>query len=247
MMVSHTTAEPAPSRLQVYLLGAIEFDALLRLQRRLVYEVSGDRTSARLILTEHPHAISVGRTGSREHIGFEPSELTARRWPVRWVNRGGGCLLHAPGQIAAYSIVALDRFQFDLAGYLRRLHEVAVEVAASFDVPASTQAGRSGVWSDGRLLIHLGVAVRDWIAYFGLTMNVCPDLEPFRHVRCDSAGDPPMTSLEREKRGAVRMATVRQRLIETFTAQFHWDHVALFHSHPALAATQPGSAAALRV
>src|SRR5437588_11512158 len=90
--------------LQVYLLGTVDFEDMLQCQRRLVYEVSGDRSRAALLLCEHPPLISVGREGSREHIRFEPKDLAAREWPVRWVNRGGGCLLHLPGQLAVYPI-----------------------------------------------------------------------------------------------------------------------------------------------
>lgn len=226
--------DSTPSLLQVYLLGTTELDAMLRLQRRIVYDVAGDRTAAALVITEHHHAITVGRTGSREHIDFEPAELATRGWPVRWVNRGGGCLLHAPGQVSAYSVMALDRFGLDVEGYLQRLSAIALNVVSGFDVSAEVKADRAGVWAQDRLLVHLGVAIRDWIGYFGMTINVGPDLNPFRQVRCSADGDEPMTSLERERRSAVRPAAVRQRLIDCFAEQFLWDRVSLFHSHPAL-------------
>src|SRR5688572_3217932 len=84
--------------LQAYLLGSVDFETALRLQRRLHYEVSGDREQACLILCEHPPIITVGRQGSRAHIFCEPEELRARQWRVRWVNRGGGTWLHLGGQ-----------------------------------------------------------------------------------------------------------------------------------------------------
>ena len=64
------------SPLQVYLLGTVDFDALLRLQRRLHYEISGDRGQAALILCEHPPLITVGRHGSRAHILPSPGAGT---------------------------------------------------------------------------------------------------------------------------------------------------------------------------
>src|SRR5438093_10868911 len=93
--------------LQVYLLGTVDFEALLRFQRRLHYEISGEREAAALILCEHPPLISVGRHGSRAHILLEPPELQVRGWRVRWVNRAGGCWLHQPGQLAAYALLPL--------------------------------------------------------------------------------------------------------------------------------------------
>src|SRR3954469_12857549 len=113
------TPEPAiPEALEAYLLGCVEFEPLLGLQRRLVYEVSGERSRGVLILCELPHQVSVGRDGSRAHILYEPHELWSRGWPVRWVNRGGGCVLHAPGQLQIVHVVALDAIGMDVPAYL---------------------------------------------------------------------------------------------------------------------------------
>src|SRR5438445_6598332 len=91
-LLSNSTS--AESVLQVYMLGLVEFEAALALQRRLVYQVTGDPNTAALILCEHPPLITVGREGSWSHLHCDPGELQIRRWRIRWVNRGGGCLLH---------------------------------------------------------------------------------------------------------------------------------------------------------
>src|SRR5438132_90279 len=83
--------------MRVYLLGQVDFEIALGFQRRLVYEVRGDRDQAALVLCEHPRLLSIGRHGSWAHIQGGMEESRRRRWPVRWVNRGGGCLLHLPG------------------------------------------------------------------------------------------------------------------------------------------------------
>src|SRR5262252_2625833 len=108
------TGGSADIALQAYLLGTVDFDAALALQRQLVYQVGGERDQAALVLCEHPAAITVGRQGSRAHILYEPEELHSLRWRVRWVNRGGGCLLHLPGQLAVYPILPLDRLGLGL-------------------------------------------------------------------------------------------------------------------------------------
>jgi lipoyl(octanoyl) transferase len=236
----------ADHALQVYLLGSVDFEEMLRCQRRVVYEVSGDRSRGVLFLCEHPPHISVGRDGSREHIDFEPADLAARGWPVRWVNRGGGCLLSLPGQLAVYPVLALDRLELSLQEYLDRLHAVLIEVLTGFGVAAAAQPGRAGVWSNDRLISHVGVAVREWVAYFGAAVNVHPDLEPFRRVRCAGPGEPPMTSIARELREPVREATVRQRLIESFARRFGFPRTSLFHHHPALNRPAPSDAVTTR-
>ena len=246
MLAASAAPGPADPALQVYLLGTVDFEAMLRLQRRLVYEVAGDRSRGVLALCEHPPLVSVGREGSRAHIGFEPADLATRGWPVRWVNRGGGCLLHLPGQLAVYPILALDRLGLDLPGYLDRLHAALVDVLTGVDVPAATRPGRAGVFVRDRLIAHVGVSVRDWVAYYGATLNVHPDLAPFRRVHCAGPGEPPMTSVERERRRLTRPPAVRQGLIETFARRFGFARTSLFHAHPALQPQAPTDAAVTR-
>jgi lipoyl(octanoyl) transferase len=231
--------------LQAYLLGSVEFEAALALQRRLAFHIAGERASAALLLCEHPPLITVGRQGSRAHILCEPDELRARQWRVRWVNRGGGCLLPLPGQLAAYPLLPLDRLGLGLQAYLDRLHEVVIAVLDDFSVQGETRPGQPGVWAEGRPIAGCGVAVRDWVSYYGIYLNIAPDLEPFRRLRfAGSVDHGQMTSLARERRGLVRPAHVRQRFLEHFAARFRIDDVALFTDHPALAKRAPSDAVA---
>src|SRR5437764_1498240 len=121
-------ARPTTTALHAYLLGRVPFDALLALQRRLAYEVGGERDRGVLVLCEHPHRITVGREGSRGHVRYEGEELHALGWPLTWVNRGGGVLLHAPGQLAVYPVFALDALGLTLQAYLDRLRGLLADV-----------------------------------------------------------------------------------------------------------------------
>jgi lipoyl(octanoyl) transferase len=221
-----------PRPLAAYLLGGLEFDALLALQRRLVYDVGGDRDMAALVLCDHPTGITVGREGSASHIRPNPDELSARGWPVNWVARGGGALLHVPGQVACYPILPLDALNLTPGRYVAELQAVACDLCREFGVEAVPDATRPGVRANGRRVAHVGIAVRSWVSSFGLIVNVNPDLASFRDVRCD--GDLlPMTSLARESILRVRVPAVRQRLVELIAARFSFDRVSVFHNHPA--------------
>ena len=79
--------------LQAYLLGAVDFEAVLALQRRLVYEIAGDRRRAALVLCEHPPLVTVGRHGSRAHLLCEPEELRELHVVATMV---GGRWVHNP-------------------------------------------------------------------------------------------------------------------------------------------------------
>ncbi len=228
-----TSAVSDETVLQIYLLGVVDFEAALLFQRRLHYEVMGNRQQAALILCEHPPLVTVGREGSHAHILCEPEELQARQWDVRWVNRGGGCVLHVPGQFAIYPILPLDAFGLGLTEYQIQLQTVIQNVLDDFSVKSQTQPHRPGVWVGNRLAAAVGVSVREWVSYFGAYLNVFPDLPSFRLFRwCDDVE--PMTSLVRERRAPVRGSMVRERLIEHFTNQFAFGRTAYFSGHPAL-------------
>jgi lipoyl(octanoyl) transferase len=220
--------------LRAYVLGSVDFEAGLRLQRRCHFEVTGDPTQAVLVLCEHPPLITVGRRGSRAHIRFDPQELQSRQWAVRWVNRGGGCLLHVPGQLAIYSILPLERLRLNIPEYLARLGEVIRDLLDEFSIRSEVRASDGGVWVGARPVAALGVAVSHGVSYFGAYLNVHPCLDPFRMLSWTIGSPEPMTSLERERHGPVRPALVRQRLLEHFGARFGFSRTALFTDHPAL-------------
>lgn len=220
--------------LRAYFLGCVPFDAALALQRRLVFDVSGDRAAA-VVVCEHPPGLTVGREGSRAHIRLSPKELSARGWGVRWVARGGGVMLHLPGQVAVYPILPLAELNLNPAEYACRFTGILADAVAGFGVPFEVSSDRPGVRVRGRPIAHVGLAVRSGVSAFGAVLNVNPDLELVRGVWTD--GDPvPMTSLERESPLRVRIPAVRQQLVERLAAGFGFDRVSVFHTHPALTA-----------
>lgn len=225
-------SEFPPRALAVYLLGRLDTDAQLALQRRLAFDVSGDRATAALVLCEPAAGVTIGREGSAAHVRANPVELAARGWPVQWVARGGGAVPHAPGQVACYPVFALDALGLTAGPYVSELVAVAGDLCREFGVTPEPDHERPGVRVRGRRVAHVGVAVRSAVSTFGLVVNATPDLAPFRAVRCD--GDAlPMTSLARESAHRVRVPGVRQRLVELVAARFGFARVSVFHTHPA--------------
>jgi lipoyl(octanoyl) transferase len=231
--------------LRIYLLGEVDFNRALVLQYALLRQVAADREGICLVLCEHPPIITIGRQGTPGHVDIDRDELCHRGWRLRWVNRGGGCMLHVPGQLAIYPIVPLDRLRIGLQDYLDRLHRILISVLDDFTVIASRRPGTPGVWVERRMVAGVGVAVRDWVSYYGAVLNINPDLSAFRRIHTDHLGDEPMTSLVRERHGPLRPALVRERLLDHFCEAFDCERTALFFNHPLLAraAVGPGLAA----
>ncbi len=189
-----------------------DVESLLLLQRRLVYEVSGDPESAAIVFCDHPRGITLGREASRLHVRYTEAELVAKRYPLHWVARGGGAMLHLPGQIACYPILPLQAWGISPAKYVRILAETLAEVAEHFGVKVELEDSSPALRVGTRRIGSIGAAVRQGVSLYGVVLNVDPDLEDFRRIDCDC--DPhPMTSLQRESPHRLRLQSVQQRFL----------------------------------
>jgi lipoyl(octanoyl) transferase len=218
---------------EVYMLGLVDFSEVQQLQRRIVYNL-GEQDGAALVLCEHEPTISVGRCGSRAHIGPDDEALRGLGIKVHWVNRGGGCVLHLPGQLAAYFLLPLDSFGLTLNDYLDRLHATILAVLEEFDLHGTIRPDLPGVFSGPARIATVGVAVNRWIAYHGLTLNVSPYLEGFDVLEEPGIGKAPLryTSMEARRQRHTAMAKVREALIRHLEQIFGLERHHVYTHHP---------------
>ncbi len=164
--------------LEIHLLGMLDFDSALFLEERLVYEISGrDNLDAGLLLCEHPPLITIGRDGSREQILADSRQLAAKGIETRWINRGGGSVVHGPGQLAAYPILPLNRLKLGLLEFRTRLEQSVIDMAEDFQVATIRQPDSPGLWCRNGQFAHLGVAVKSWVSYHGVFIDVAPKVD----------------------------------------------------------------------
>jgi lipoyl(octanoyl) transferase len=219
--------------LEVYLLGLVEFEEAQSFQRRLVYEL-GESGGGALVLCEHPPMISVGRSGSRMHIVPDDEELRERGLRVRWVNRGGGCVLHVPGQITGYLTLPLKPLGLSVGGYLDRLHCALVESLEEFELHGRRASGAPGVFLQGARVASVGIAVNRWIAYHGFTLNVGPYLDLFGVLDEPAADGATIrhTSMEARRQRPAPMHRVREALVRQIELAFGLERHHLYTDHP---------------
>jgi lipoyl(octanoyl) transferase len=221
------------------LLGLVDFDACLALQHRLVFEAGGRRDGRiTLLVCEHPELITVGRGGSRAHIHCEPKELVSQQIEVRWVNRGGGVVMHAPGQLAVYPIVPLEWHGLSAGDYLSRLQGGILDTLAELGVVAQPRARQHGLWGRSGQLVALGAAVRNWTSYFGAYINVSPAMQLCRLVTSDPISHSQVGSLVAERQQPVKMTSVREAVLRHVTAALGCDRFHLYSGHPLWAEAQ---------
>jgi lipoyl(octanoyl) transferase len=225
---SSSDPESLTPALQAFLLGQVDFDRVLALQQRLVAEAHGRGDGQiTLLLCEHPTIITIGRGGSMGDVATESGPIRSGQIEVRWVNRGGGALMHSPGQLAIYPIVPIHWCRFSVGEFLARFQAGIVEALDDLSVP-TTSLGQAGVCGRTGQLAALGVAVRHWVTYFGGYLNVSPPMGLFRLV------EPKMSSLVAERRGPVRMTGVRAALVRRLAERFGCDRYHLYTGHPLL-------------
>lgn len=174
------------SVLEVRRLGRTRYpDAHARQQDLVARRIEGE-VGDLLVLTEHEPVLTVGRGTPVE----EQRLLATTGIPVVEVERGGEATYHGPGQLVAYPIVLLPEDRRDLHRYLRDLEEVVIGVLAELEIEGTRRPGLTGVWIDARKVCSIGVAVRRWVTWHGLALNLHTDLAPFRRFHpCGLAAD----------------------------------------------------------
>ena len=129
-------------------------------------------------LLEHPPLYTAG-TSAKEADLLEPS-----RFPVYRAGRGGQYTYHGPGQRIVYTMLDLRERGPDVRCFVHNLEEWVIQALASFNVKGQRREGRVGIWVDrggGRedKIAAIGVRIRRWITFHGISINVEPDLSHF--------------------------------------------------------------------
>ena len=132
-------------------------------------------------LLEHPPLYTAG-TSARPGDLIAPDLL-----PVFRTGRGGQYTYHGPGQRVGYVMLDLQRRGGDLRAYVRDLEEWLIRTLQRFNVKGERRDGRIGIWvaeSGGResKIAAIGVRIRHWVSFHGVTLNVDPDLAHYRGI-----------------------------------------------------------------
>ena len=182
-------------------LGLLPYVPACELQTRAVQARKAGAIPDVLLLCEHPHVITLGRNGKREHLRAGERLLAQMNVTFHPTDRGGDITYHGPGQIVGYPILDLAQHRRDVRWYVNQLEEMMIRASADFGVAARRIADRHGIWVDTAAgeekLAALGVHLSRWVTSHGFAYNVSTDLRYFDLiVPCGIAGKR-ATSLER--------------------------------------------------
>ncbi|MBT8408633.1 MAG: lipoyl(octanoyl) transferase LipB, partial [Alphaproteobacteria bacterium] len=160
-------------------------DAVAFMEARAAAIRAGDAPEA-IWLVEHPALYTAGTSA-------KPQDLTdPDRFPVHVSKRGGQYTYHGPGQRVAYVMLDVGKRGQDVRRFVHDLEAWIIATLAEFNVTGEVREGRVGVWvtrpekpplPDGTpredKIAALGIRLRKWVSFHGLSINVDPDLGHF--------------------------------------------------------------------
>ena len=173
-----------------------DYETTLLDMERSVTKIHGQENREQIWLLEHPPLYTAGTSAKRADL------LTDARFPVFEVGRGGQYTYHGPGQRICYVMLDLNRRGRDVRALITSLEHWVIKTLGHFGVVGEIRPDRVGVWVarpdkppvNGCLcedkIAAIGIRLRRWVSFHGLSLNVSPDLEHYSGiVPCGIAGE----------------------------------------------------------
>ena len=221
----HAQEGSAPVRWRVA-DGLVGYEDAVAEMERQVADIADGKADELVWLVEHPPLYTAGTSADSKDL-IEPD-----RFPVFATGRGGEYTYHGPGQRVAYVMLDLKRRRQDVRAYVAALEEVVIRTLDSMNVKGERREDRVGVWvrrpekptlPDGTMsedkIAALGIRLRRWVSFHGLSINVDPDLAHFGGIVPCGISAYGVTSLV-DLGLPVMMADVDIRLREAFEEVF---------------------------
>jgi lipoate-protein ligase B len=204
-------------------LGLIDYERAWDLQHQLWSRRVEEELPDVLLFLEHPHVITLGRRGNRSHLIVSPEVLEAMKIPLFHVERGGDVTYHGPGQIVVYPVFNLKDYGYRLVRYVSQLEEVILSVLKDFGIDGRRDPLNRGVWVNGEKIASVGVAIKRWVSFHGLSLNYETDLKYFELINPCGLEGKKMTSMSKILRKEISRGHLVERVGFYFKEIFERD------------------------
>jgi lipoate-protein ligase B len=152
------------------------------LQQEFVAKRKAGEIPDQFLIVEHPHVVTMGRSGHDENVLASPEILERTGIDFHKTDRGGDVTYHGPGQIVGYPIIDLREWKRDVVAYVRGLEQVLIDTLAGFGIESERVAGATGVWTPAGKVAAIGVHISRWVTSHGFALNLTTDLNYFRYI-----------------------------------------------------------------
>ena len=203
-------------------VGLIAYAEAWELQKRVVAARKAGAIEDVLLFCEHPHVITLGRSGNRANLLASESVLHQKGVEFFATSRGGDITYHGPGQIVGYPILNLGAIRRDVVWYVRTLEEAMIRATADLGIAAHREPGKTGIWvhadevadQQAEKLAAIGVHISRWVTSHGFAYNVATDLRYFELMVPCGIADRKATSLEKLLGRRVSLQEIRPLLVK---------------------------------
>ena len=202
-------------------LGLVDYQTAWDLQKKLAGGRLRQVVPNLLLLLEHPHTITIGKTGDKKNLLVGPEVLKQKKIELKKVDRGGDVTYHGPGQLVGYPILDLSVIKQDVIWYLRFLEKVIIQTLADYQIKSEIREKYTGVWANDEKIAAIGVNVSRWITTHGFALNVNPDLSYFNFIIPCGIRNKNVTSMVTIKREPVSVNEVIPKLVNQFGRIFN--------------------------
>lgn len=218
--VQENTTHQRPTCLVVH-AGQIPYIEAWNWQRELVRRRSAGMIDDTLLLLQHPHTYTMGRSTGAGHLLVMPEDLVAQGIALVESDRGGDITYHGPGQLVGYPILKLSHYGGDVLRYLRLLEETLIVTLSGYGLRGQRIAGLTGVWIGDRKIAAIGIKLSaSGITHHGFALNVTADLRYFDQIIPCGITDKAVTSLDQELGRAPAHHEVEQQVVRAFGEVF---------------------------
>ena len=201
-------------------LGITNYKPTWDLQKKLFDLRVDGKVSDVLLLNEHNHVYTIGKSGNENHLLANSEELRAKGASVYEIDRGGDITYHGPGQLVGYPILDLNNYYLDIHRYLRDIEEVIIRTLAEFGINANRDANFTGVWVGNEKIAAIGVKVSHWVTMHGFALNVNTDLSYFDRIIPCGIFHKGVTSIEKLLGHQVPLDEVSRFIVKHFENVF---------------------------
>ncbi len=161
--------------------GYVDYEPAVAAMEARVAAIAAGEAEEVVWLLEHPPLYTAGVSARDDDL------LAPDRFPVHQTGRGGQFTYHGPGQRVAYVLLDLNRRGKDVRAFVHGLEDWIIGALDQFGVEAGMREGRVGVWVERKgagwsredKIAAIGVKVRKWVSFHGISLNVEPDLDHF--------------------------------------------------------------------
>ena len=209
--------------LRILNLGLIPYAEAFDLQKKLVEDVARGASPNTLLVCQHPAVITYGRRRGLTYILVPEEEIARRGIELHQTDRGGDVTYHGPGQAVFYPIFDLKKLGQDLHHYMRMLEEAVITpLREHFGLNAYRKEGLTGVWVGPYKVGFIGIAVKRWVAYHGMSLNVGVDPGSFSLIR-PCGLDVKVASINDFFSDEVRLETICDMIVEQMAHVFQFE------------------------